>query len=481
MARIGGMADINARLMKKNSKGKQHARPVERLEDEYDLKIEPEDQEPGVLGKGTYGIVRRYEKKDLDHLKHVPSGPVAIKEIDKMRASSNTKTLKHIMVELVVLKQLNHPNVIKLYDVVHTEDKIYMVMELCSGGELYHFIATNRVLPPDTAAIILKQILIVLKYIHSEHIVHRDIKPENILIDKNDFHIKLIDFGLAKYYGPATNVDFPQSPSPNNPQHFMCGDAVPPSPLIANTPCGTDLYLALESICGILEGQVGKRPWMSTKSKLPKVDVYGAGVIAYAMLTGKLPYRSAYRQVRRTPQERERRLEDLKGKMRDGVQFPATAQNLPLEALECVRELMQNNCQERPSAEQAIMLDWLRDVRTPSRGEPDVTVIEVKQVKPVDKASFVMSGPPIKKKGKQPEKAPLPDLTKQAVGVEEKKVIAGAGAEKKETPIEFVEEEKEEEKAPGTADPAKFKDGWAELMRNVRGEEDDDCEEKNSA
>ncbi|KAJ9473240.1 putative serine/threonine-protein kinase fhkD [Diplonema papillatum] len=497
------VADIDKALNAKNTAGRPHARPISGIMSEFRIVLRSEDKDPGVLGKGSYGTVRRYSKLDLPHLSHIPSEAVAIKEIRKERITSQ-KSLKHIMVEVAVLRKLKHQNIIALYDVMHTAEKIYIVMELCKGGELYHFIATRMTVQPNIAVIVLKQLLQTLSYIHGQHVVHRDIKPENILIDDKDYHIKLIDFGLAKYCGPTGHPDFPQSPSPATAAtpggsialsgSVTPGGTVPPSPLIASTPCGTDLYLSLESICGILQGQTGRKPWMSSRSKLPKVDIYAAGVIVYAMLLGRLPYRSGYRQQPqqpppRGPAVRQQRLTDIKDLMNHGLQFPMFAQHLPLEALECVRELMQNDPNIRPSAERALQHPWFKDVKTPNRVPAALQGILGKNVVdvPSTKNAFRMSALPLppKKNRRQPVAAPTVLITSSGTGM----TAGKKPVEKpKAAPVEFFDDddivandEDEEEKAPGTADPKNFKDAWAEMMRKVRGEEDDDCEEKEPA
>ena len=415
-----GIKEIDTRLGKNDGTGKPYARKLGDIEEEYNLIALDGDQDPGMLGRGSYGIVRRYEKKDLKHLGHVPAGPLAIKAIEKRRVCTSQKSLKHVFVELAVLKHLKHENIIRLYEVVHTNDTIYMVMELCQGGELYHFIRENRKLQPDVAAVILKQLLLALDFIHGNFVVHRDIKPENILIDRSDYHIKVIDFGLAKYHGPRGAMQgldlLPQSPAPNMPQphDLHAGGSICPSPMVASTPCGTDLYLALESVCGILQGN---RSYLSSRSKLHKVDVYGAGVISYAMLTGKLPYQTR-QPMRRTQEERTRRLQDLKHKMSDGVVFPNTAQGtVPIEALECVRDLMCNEPTYRPSALEGAKMPWLKDVEIPShepKPEPVSAVVEVKTVRqnqPV--GPLVMK----KRKGRPPPASqPIPDVQKNAGG-----------------------------------------------------------------
>ena len=109
--------------------------------------------------------------------------------------------------ETSVLKQLDHPNIIKLYEMFEDDRKYYVVQELCKGGELYDEVIKIGSFSEQKAAHIIKQILQAVAYCHDKGIVHRDIKPENILIDKEaDNILKIIDFGTATEYNRETET-----------------------------------------------------------------------------------------------------------------------------------------------------------------------------------------------------------------------------------------------------------------------------------
>ena len=94
------------------------------------------------------------------------------------------------------MQSLDHPNIVKLYEVYDMKDQYILIMELCEGGELFQRIAKKKV-TLDKIPKIMRQLLEVLAYTHSKGVVHRDIKPENILINKETNEIKIIDFGIA--------------------------------------------------------------------------------------------------------------------------------------------------------------------------------------------------------------------------------------------------------------------------------------------
>eukprot|EP01061_Rhynchopus_euleeides_P046229 TRINITY_DN8696_c0_g2_i1.p1 TRINITY_DN8696_c0_g2~~TRINITY_DN8696_c0_g2_i1.p1 ORF type:complete len:396 (+),score=131.24 TRINITY_DN8696_c0_g2_i1:570-1757(+) len=362
-----GIKELEAKLASADHTGQPFARRVGSIEDEYTLFPQEREKVPGFLGKGSYGVVERYIKRDPNSLPHVPSGPVAVKSIEKKRICRSERAMRHVTTEVALLRQLENPNVIRLYDVVHTDTTVYIILELCEGGALFEFITENKRLQPEVASVILKQLLLTLDYIHGCHVVHRDIKPENILINRETHHIKLIDFGLAKYFGPQgglcgvhTATTPPVMPSAGGAR----------SPLHASTPCGTDPYLAHESVCSIL---AGTSSFFSSYSNLQKMDVYGAGVTVYTMLTGRLPYR--VREQSHVPTDLEekkarrlQRLQELKRLMNIGAIYKPLQNNVPLEALECVRELMSNDPADRPSAREAVEMAWLQHVPTPSDG-----------------------------------------------------------------------------------------------------------------
>ena len=293
------------------------------INDYYDLV--PVDNDDGILGSGGFGIVTRRQKKGVPGQERIPDTNVAIKELQK-ETLSTPKKMKHMMVELTVMEHCSHPNIVKLYEIFHTSSTIYVVMELCAGIELLKLLL-DRVnpLPVSDSAIIVKQLLSTLQYLHSQHIVHRDIKPENILVDPHDLHIKVIDFGLAKYFGP-TNADYPHTPGAATPVYDG-------SNVISSTPCGTCNYLAFEAVVGILDGG---RPWFTTRQEITKLDTYAVGVISHVLLTFKLPFQPLI-----TCDDLSQRLHETKKLHDAGLRFPASARSVPTEALQVCCCLLQ--------------------------------------------------------------------------------------------------------------------------------------------
>ena len=103
--------------------------------------------------------------------------------------------------EIEILKTLEHPNIVKLYEVFEDKDYIYIVTELCEGGELFDVILEKQCFNEKDAASITKQTLNAVAYCHSMKVAHRDLKPENILLDKqNQESIKIIDFGTSQIF-----------------------------------------------------------------------------------------------------------------------------------------------------------------------------------------------------------------------------------------------------------------------------------------
>ena len=105
--------------------------------------------------------------------------------------------------EIAALRSLHHPNIITLYDVYITDEKIYIVMELMSGGELFDYVVAKGTLNEEEASQIVNKVTSALVYMHSKNIIHRDLKPENLLLTHkpksgDDVDVKIIDFGLSK-------------------------------------------------------------------------------------------------------------------------------------------------------------------------------------------------------------------------------------------------------------------------------------------
>lgn len=192
-----------------------------------------------TLGRGTYGKVKRaIHGKTLEL--------VAVKV---MRLSKDAD-MEVIEKEISVLKLLKHPNVVKLIDVIRGDQKIYIVLELVTGGELFDRIVQEGYLIETDARKLFRQMVSVIEYCHGNLIAHRDIKPENILLD-GEGNVKVTDFGLCNFIKPG--------------EFFQ-------------TSCGSPVYAAPEVILNS-EGYVG------TKS-----DIWSMGVVLFAMVAGHLPF-----------------------------------------------------------------------------------------------------------------------------------------------------------------------------------------------
>ena len=192
-----------------------------------------------VIGKGTFAKVilskRIIDGKDF-----------AVKTFDKksiMSSKSANRTRVGLINEIGIMRNLNHPNVIKLYEVYEGEFHVYLVLELLKGGELFDRIIKKGHYSEKDAAILISKLLWALEYIHERGIMHRDIKPENLILkDDDEYEIKLADFGLAE------KIDKKE---------------------LLFKRCGTPGYVAPE----VLED----------KKYDTKVDVYSAGVILYIL------------------------------------------------------------------------------------------------------------------------------------------------------------------------------------------------------
>ncbi|KAI9846471.1 MAG: hypothetical protein M1838_001255 [Thelocarpon superellum] len=151
--------------------------------------------------------------------------------------------------EVVIMKLIEHPNVIQLYDIWENRGELYLVLEYVKGGELFDYLVQAGHFPEHEAIRYFRQILAGLTYCHHFSICHRDLKPENILMDR-DKNVKLADFGMA---------------------------ALQPENHLLNTSCGSPNYAAPE----ILEGK---------QYHGSDVDIWSCGVVLYAMLVGRTPF-----------------------------------------------------------------------------------------------------------------------------------------------------------------------------------------------
>ncbi|XP_067863768.1 NUAK family SNF1-like kinase 1 [Heptranchias perlo] len=205
-----------------------------------------------TLGKGTYGKV----KKAVDRSGRV----VAIKSIRKDKIKDE-QDLVHIRREIEIMSSLSHPHIINIYEVFENKDKIVIIMEYASKGDLYDFINEKQSLTEQEARHFFRQIVSAIHYCHKNGIVHRDLKLENILLDGIG-NVKIADFGLSNLY---------------HHDRFL------------QTFCGSPLYASPEIVNG--------RPYRG-----PEVDSWSLGVLLYTLVHGTMPfdghdYRNLVKQI----------------------------------------------------------------------------------------------------------------------------------------------------------------------------------------
>ncbi|XP_013780769.1 serine/threonine-protein kinase H1 homolog [Limulus polyphemus] len=206
----------------------------------YDPRITARYNIKAVIGKGTFSRVVRVEHR-------ITKQPYAIKMIE---APGGREVFE---AELSVLRRVNHPNVIRLIEVFESNEKIYMVMELATGGNLLDRIEAHGYFMESEAAQVLQMMLNGVSYLHSLGITHRDLKPDNLLYyhPGNDSRIMITDFGFASTRKPN-------------------GD------MYMHTVCGTPQYIAPEI--------VARRPYTCA------VDMWAVGVISFILLSGTFPF-----------------------------------------------------------------------------------------------------------------------------------------------------------------------------------------------
>lgn len=148
-----------------------------------------------LIGKGTFAKVI-LSKRNSDNKEF------AIKTFDKkniLSSKSANRTRVGLINEINIMRHVNHPNIIKMYEVYEGEFHVYLVLEVLKGGELFDRIIKKGHYSEKDASVVISKLLWALEYIHDRGIMHRDIKPENLILkDENDFEIKLADFGLAE-------------------------------------------------------------------------------------------------------------------------------------------------------------------------------------------------------------------------------------------------------------------------------------------
>ncbi|XP_046599321.1 serine/threonine-protein kinase SIK2 isoform X1 [Neodiprion lecontei] len=194
----------------------------------------------GTIGKGNFAVVKLARHR-------ITKTEVAIKIIDKTQLDSTN--LEKVYREVEIMKQLEHPHIVKLYQVMETKNMIYMVCEYASRGEIFDYIARYGRMGEPRARATFAQILSAVEYCHAIGVAHRDLKAENLLLDAQ-MNVKIADFGFSNRFSPGERL---------------------------STWCGSPPYAAPEVFRG--KHYAG-----------PEIDVWSLGVVLYVLVCGALPF-----------------------------------------------------------------------------------------------------------------------------------------------------------------------------------------------
>ncbi|XP_077158817.1 SNF-related serine/threonine-protein kinase [Paroedura picta] len=211
----------------------------------YDGKIAGLYDLDKTLGRGHFAVVKL--------ARHVFTGEkVAVKVIDKTKL--DTLATGHLFQEVRCMKLVQHPNIVRLYEVIDTQTKLYLILELGDGGDMFDYIMKHEEgLNEDLAKKYFAQIVHAISYCHKLHVVHRDLKPENVVFFEKQGLVKLTDFGFSNKFQPGKKL---------------------------TTSCGSLAYSAPEILLG-------------DEYDAPAVDIWSLGVILYMLVCGQPPFQEA--------------------------------------------------------------------------------------------------------------------------------------------------------------------------------------------
>ena len=265
------------------------------------------------LGKGAFGEVYLTSKQGSQQ-------KFATKKIDK-KFTSNPRAKKYLDNEINILKEIDHPNIIKLYEVKETNQFYYLVMELCNGGGLSDCLEDyqnkyKRPFPEEVVQYLMRQIMSAISYLHKKNILHRDIKLDNILVNFETLedktkrnmlksHVKIIDFGFARHLNPAQLA------------YSVLGSPINMDP-------------------GILR-KLNKMEHSNEYGYDQKADIWSLGTICYEMLIGKCTFDAES-------------MRELVSKVEKGNYYLPTT--LSKEAVSFLNGMLQYDLKKRLSAEE---------------------------------------------------------------------------------------------------------------------------------
>jgi len=255
-----------------------------------------------TLGTGAFGFVKK--------VTHKPTGSVRAMKIISKGSMTREEESKRFLNEIEILKNLDHPNILKLYEFYQDQKNYYLITEYCTGGELFDKIISLKHFNEQLAADTMHQVLSAVSYCHSNRIVHRDLKPENLLLEStaDNANVKVIDFGTSRSFNRNTKM---------------------------NQKYGTPYYIAPE----VLKKKYDER-----------CDVWSCGVILYILLCGYPPFAGPNDDA------------ILQLVARGAVKFDGPEwKRVSPEAKGLIKKMMAYNPEERITCENALNDPWIRN------------------------------------------------------------------------------------------------------------------------
>ena len=257
------------------------------------------------IGNGKFGVIKLCTNKTTGK-------QFALKILCKKNMDLNDLDL--VRTEIEILKICQHPNIIKLYETFENSEYFYIIMEYCSGSDLFSYIEKSKFkLTEKKACEIIFKLCRALYYIHSYGIIHRDLKPENILMTDNSSKadIRILDFGLSKILGPDETC---------------------------NEPYGTLSYCAPEVIKG--------------ENYNKQADLFSVGVITYLLLCGQLPFN-----------HKDSEKEIVRLTLYEEPSFKSKVwKNISSEAIDFIKGMLKKNPKDRFSIKEAIEHNWFKKI-----------------------------------------------------------------------------------------------------------------------
>ncbi|ETN13661.1 CAMK/CAMKL/AMPK protein kinase [Phytophthora nicotianae INRA-310] len=276
-----------------------------------------------TIGKGTFGKVKL-------GLHTLTGEKVAVKILEKKRIVQ-AADVERVAREIKILKRNRHPNVIQLYEVIDSPDRIFLIMEHIDGGEMFEYIVAHHRIREPEAAFLFRQIVEGLAYLHSNEVTHRDLKPENLLLQSNNHNsrqqqqqatdstllVKIVDFGLSNTHDGGR---------------------------LLRTACGSPCYAAPEMIQGRLY-------------RGPIADMWSLGVVLFAMVCGFLPFEDSntnmlYKKI-------------LSANYKMPTFLSASVQDL-------IRRILETDPDKRYTVDKILQHPWLAGVQKPDISGYDV-------------------------------------------------------------------------------------------------------------